>query len=362
MTSDGPVYYSDYLRVDELLSLQHPLSRLADGFAHDEMLFIITHQAYELWFRQILFELESVIDIFEQDAVHEQQLGQVVARLERVHAIQRVLVDQIAVIETMTPLDFLDFRDILVPASGFQSVQFKTIEIRLGLRSEQRTDTDREFFFTRLSQRDRESLERMESEPGLLQLIEAWLKRMPFLQFADFDFWQQYSEAVERMLQRDHEIIAGNTTLSEREIRFQLRNLELTRASFRTVLDVESYAGQDEMTLEHSALQAALFIHLYRDEPIIQLPFRVLTACVEIDELLTIWRSRHAIMVERMLGRKIGTGGSSGHDYLRKTAEQNRVFRDLFNLSTFLIPRSELPALSSTARKELGFHFGGARR
>ena len=111
--------------------------------------------------------------------------------------------------------------------------------------------------------------------------------------------------------------------------------------------------------MDHKALQAALFINLYRDEPIVQLPFRFLTGCIEVDELLTVWRQRHAIMVERLLGRKIGTGGSSGHDYLRRTAEQNRVFVDLFNLSTFLIPRSERPELPESLRKQLGFYFGG---
>lgn len=356
----GSVYYGDYLKVDQLLSLQQPLSELEGQPAHDEMLFIITHQAYELWFRQILFELDSVIEIFRQQSVQEEQIGLVIARLERIRVIEEVLVQQIAIIETMTPLDFLEFRDILVPASGFQSVQFKEIEIRLGLRRDQRTNTDRDFFRTRLRKSDRNYLAEREQQPGLLQLLEAWLERMPFLQFGDFDFWGEYTVAVERMLARDLKIIQQNQTLSPEEIAFQERNLEQTRQSFLTILDEDLYAQQDTMRIGHRALQAALFINLYRSEPIVQQPFRLLTACVEIDELLTIWRSRHAIMVERLLGRKIGTGGSSGHDYLRRTTEQNRVFVDLFNLSTFLIPRSELPVLPDDLRRVLGFHFGGA--
>lgn len=360
MSTPGNVYYGDYLKVDELLSLQQPLSNELGAPAHDEMLFIITHQAYELWFRQMLFELDSVVETFGQPTVDDRQLGKVIARLNRVRAIQEVLVQQIGIIETMTPLDFLEFRDILVPASGFQSVQFKQIEIRLGLRSDQRTKTDRDFFRTRLSESDQQRLNQEEQRPGLLQLIEAWLGRMPFLQFGDFDFWAEYTVAVDRMLARDRAIIEGNKTLSEKEIQFQIRNLEDTRVSFDTILNEDRYAAQDELKLNHRALQAALFINLYRDEPIVQLPFRVLTACVEIDELLTVWRQRHAIMVERLLGRKIGTGGSSGHDYLKKTAERNRVFIDLFNLSTFLIPRSELPHLPMDLRKQLGFYFGGS--
>lgn len=184
---------------------------------------------------------------------------------------------------------------------------------------------------------------------------------MPFLEFGEFDFWGQYTVSVENMLQRDRAIVEGNTSISDRERTFQLRNLDQTRTSFETILDEQKYATQDQMRLDHKALQAALFINLYRDEPIVQLPFRFLTACVEIDELLTVWRSRHAIMVERLLGRKIGTGGSSGHDYLRRTTEQNRVFRDLFSLSTFLIPRSDLPALPDDLRQQLGFYFAGRK-
>ena len=359
-TTPGNVYYGDYLKIDELLSLQQPLSGGSDTRpAHDEMLFIVTHQAYELWFKQILFELNAVIKTFGQETVHDQQLGQVIAQLNRVRVIQEVLVQQISIIETMTPLDFLEFRDILVPASGLQSIQFKLIEIRLGLRSKQRTQTDRDFFKTRLSESDRAALQEAENEPGLFQLVQAWLERMPFLKFGDFDFWGQFTVAVERMLESDRAIVEANTTLSEKEIAFQLKNLDATRTSFHTILDEKLYAQQTELKLNHRALQAALFINLYRDEPIVQLPFRVLTACVEIDELLTVWRQRHAIMVERLLGRKIGTGGSSGHDYLRRTTEQNRVFTDLFNLSTFLIPRSELPALPGDLRKQLGFYFSG---
>lgn len=359
MSTPGNVYYGDYLKIDELLSLQQPLSPKVGSLAHDEMLFIITHQAYELWFRQILFELESVIDIFAKPPVDERQLGRVVDRLDRVRTIQEVLVDQIAIIETMTPLDFLEFRDILVPASGFQSIQFKLIEIRLGLRSNQRTATDLDFFKTRLNEADRATLNEAEQTPGLLQLVEGWLGRMPFLERDDFDFWGAYTTAVERMLERDEQIVRDNKTISERETAFQLKNLEQTRTSFRTILDDDLYSSQDELRLDHKALQAALFINLYRDEPIVQLPFRFLTGCIEVDELLTVWRQRHAIMVERLLGRKIGTGGSSGHDYLRRTAEQNRVFVDLFNLSTFLIPRSERPELPESLRKQLGFYFGG---
>ena len=117
-------HYGDYLHLEQLLSAQKPMSGVdKDKPAHDEMLFIVIHQAYELWFKQILHELGSVIPLFEDKSLDERQMGIVVARLTRVTEIQRVLVDQLTILETMTPLDFLDFRDYLVPASGFQSIQ-----------------------------------------------------------------------------------------------------------------------------------------------------------------------------------------------------------------------------------------------
>jgi tryptophan 2,3-dioxygenase len=102
-------------------------------------------------------------------------------------------------------------------------------------------------------------------------------------------------------------------------------------------------------------VRAALFISLYRDRPALQLPYRLLAALMDIDETMTIWRYRHAIMVERMIGVKTGTGGSSGHVYLRRAAETHRVFTDLFRLSTYLIPRAEVPPLPAEIEKRMGF-------
>jgi tryptophan 2,3-dioxygenase len=358
-----PIYYGDYLRLNELLGAQHLESATQTGSAaHDEMLFIIVHQAYELWFKLILYELDSVIEVFAGPRVAEKQMGQVIARLERIEAIQQVLLEQIDVIETMTPLDFLEFRDLLVPASGFQSVQFKQIEIALGLKRAMRIRADQEFLLSRLRAEDQALLEACENRTSLLELTERWLERMPFLQFEGFQFWQEYASAVEAMLQSDRHIIESNPTLSERERAFQLADLEATGQRFQALLDDKRFAelqNQGEFRLSRTATLAALFIHLYRDEPILQAPFRYLTHLIEIDENFTTWRARHAIMVQRMLGTKIGTGGSSGHDYLSRTTQQNRVFLDLFNLSTFLIPRSKLPRLPSGLIQSLGFQFSG---
>jgi tryptophan 2,3-dioxygenase len=355
------VYYGDYLQLDRILNAQHLESVRHGDAAHDEMLFIITHQAYELWFNQIIHELRSIIGLFSGDQVDDKQMGVVIARLQRIRVIQQLLLQQIDVIETMTPLDFLEFRDLLVPASGFQSLQFKEIEIRLGLKRAQRSPADRSFFMTRLRDEDRAHLEQMEDEPSLFELTDDWLSRMPFTEFESFDFWKAFDAAVQQMLESDRMIIESNPTVDAEEKEFQLGQLEATGARFDALLDKDKYEAlreSGEVRFSQRATLSALFINLYRDQPILFLPFKYLTHLAEIDEHFTAWRARHAMMVQRMLGRKIGTGGSSGHDYLATTTQQNRVFTDLFTLSTFLIRRSALPVLPDELVKTLGFQFG----
>ena len=126
MQRHDPVYYHDYLRLDDLLAAQRPVSTQLGDEAHDELLFIVVHQVYELWFKQILHELGAVMVIFEDGVVKEREMGALVGHLDRVVHIQRLLIAQIEVLETMTPLDFLDFRDLLIPASGFESLQFSS--------------------------------------------------------------------------------------------------------------------------------------------------------------------------------------------------------------------------------------------
>lgn len=356
------IYYGEYLQLDKVLAAQALESEKQGNAAHDEMLFIITHQAYELWFKQILFELQSIIEVFGQQVVEERNMGVVLHRLGRIKQIQAVLIKQIDVIETMTPLDFLDFRDLLVPASGFQSIQFKKIEIMMGIKRKQRIPADQDFFLSRLHEQDRRELEEVEKQPSLFELTESWLERMPFLKFDQFDFWKEYQAAVEQMLVSDRQIIESNPTLSDREKKFQLNDLEGTRTQFECLFDAEKYERVRQsggFKFSHRALLSALFIQLYRDEPILYTGFRYLTLLLDIDQLMYNWRQRHMAMVQRMLGAKIGTGGSTGQEYLRATTERNRVFGDLSNLSTFLIARADRPPLPATLRKALGFFVSG---
>ncbi len=357
-----PCYYGEYLQLDKIMSAQAPQSAKYGNEAHDETLFIIVHQVYELWFKQILHELKAVQTIFAEPVVLDQQLTGVVHKLKRVISIQQLLNQQIAVMETMTPQDFMSFRDYLVPASGFQSVQFKMLEIGLGLKSEFRIDFDKNSFYSRLNDKDREFLQSLEQLPSLFERIEAWLERMPFLQFGDFSFWQMYQQATAQMLDEDEATVNSIEALAAHEKALQLAEIEKTREKFTALLDAERYAGlqqQGSFRLSQRAMLAALFISLYQEEPVFNLPFQVLTCLTEIDENLTIWRYKHAMMVQRMLGTKIGTGGSSGHDYLKRTTEKNRIFTDLFHMATFLLPKASLPQLPAQVRRSLGFYFSG---
>jgi tryptophan 2,3-dioxygenase len=354
-----PVYYADYLKLDALLAAQAPESVRQGQPAHDEMLFIIVHQAYELWFRQILHELDRIQSDFDANPLADEQLGRIVHGLERINEILKLLIQQLDVLETMTPLDFLDFRDLLMPASGFQSMQFRAIETRLGLKREGRLLFDERAFDERLSAADRARLAEAETKPRLVEQLDHWLSRTPFITMGDFAFGKAYRAAVEKMLTEDAARVRASPVLTQAQRKAEAAAIETALDRFNAIFATDSKESPWRMAL--AAVQAALFITVYRDQPVLQLPFRLLTALMDIEESLTLWRYRHALMVQRMIGVKIGTGGSSGHDYLRRTVEAHRIFSDLFQLSTYLIPRSALPPLPPEVQSRMGFVYATPR-
>ena len=358
-----PLYYADYIQLDRLLGCQQLQSARHGRPAHDEMLFLIVHQAYELWFKQILWELDAVLAAFRRSPVPEEEVGRAVLHCGRIVEIQRVLIQQVDVLETMTPLDFLDFRNDLIPASGVQSVQFRLIENKLGMRRQDRLQLHDAPYTSRFREQDAARVEASEKEPSLFDLIEVWLERTPFLNFGDFDFWREYRRAVDAMLAADRATIRSNPTLTEDEKATQLAGVDATARRFADVF--EPVAGEPVAApgrhFSRRALQAALFINLYRDEPILHLPFRLLALLTDIERNFTAWRQRHAQMAMRMIGTRIGTGGTSGHEYLDRAAERHKVFADLSALSSFFIPRSALPVLPPDVRSRMGFKFQSPR-
>ena len=340
------VHYHDYLQLDKILNAQSRESEKHQLPAHDEMLFIVIHQTYELWFKQLHFEADSIVEIMGKPELNDDspELQTVVHRLNRMVSILRLLVHQIDIMETMTPMDFLDFRDRLRPASGFQSWQFKELEAKLGLKFEHRHG--KEYYTSQLSGAHVDIIKKAESGNSLLQLLNTWLERMPF--FNEGENWKGFTT--------EHQEEGVHPFWSEYRYQYlnSLAEAEKDNTQFFNEYFINPPAGQ-EKTLSAAASRAALFIMLYRGYPMLQLPFRLLNALLEIDEQLSAWRYRHMNMVHRMIGTRIGTGGSSGKDYLKAAADKHYIFRELTQLSSFLIERRKLPALPPEVSRRLGF-------
>jgi len=354
------VHYKEYLQLEKILNAQNLRSEEVGDPAHDEMLFIIVHQAYELWFKQILHELTAVRNDFKMDVIDERRIFKAVERLNRVVEIQSLLIKQIEVLETMTPLDFLDFRSYLFPASGFQSHQFRKIEILMGLPDEQRIKYNDKHYQVVFDEKRKAALEEVKAEGTLLHHLEKWLERTPFLQFKGFDFIAQFKQSVEDMHQQELEEIQNSSYLEEESRTNRIKMIQKTQEYFEHILDPEIHKKMQEKgewKLSYKATLAALMIRLYNEEPILHMPQLLLTRLMDIDEMFINWRYRHAQMVLRMLGRKTGTGGSSGHEYLKNTADEHQIYGDLHRISTLLIPRSNLPKMPTALKRELGFYF-----
>lgn len=334
------VHYHDYLQLDKILNAQHPESDFHQVAAHDEMLFIIIHQAYELWFKQLHHEADSILEIMRRPSINDNSpdLQTVVHRMNRMVVILRVLIHQIDILETMTPMDFLDFRDMLRPASGFQSWQFKLLEAKLGLKFEYRHG--KEYYTAMLRDEHIDLIKKAESSQSFLQLVSDWLERMPLFDDAklwgevkegEHPFWKEYISLYENSLaeaEKGNSDLFKSVFLDQRETHYQL---------------------------SAKANRSALFIMLYRGYPLLQVPFQILNNLLEIDEQLSTWRHRHMNMVHRMIGTRIGTGGSTGKEYLKSAADKHYIFKEIAQLTSFLMERRRLPKLPIEVERKLGF-------
>ncbi|HEX8709518.1 MAG TPA: tryptophan 2,3-dioxygenase family protein [Pyrinomonadaceae bacterium] len=268
--SNAPLSYNKYLRVADLIGLQDCLS---DPAHHDELLFITIHQTYELWFKQILHEIDAAIRQMDED-----RAAAAARSVHRVVEIEKILVNQIHILETMTPISFLAFRDELNPASGFQSMQFREIEFSSGLKEAGVLDGFREDEFA--SKRLRARFD----APSLGDAFYALLRRRGF-------------DAPEEApgLERD-----------ERLRRYGRR----TQAALEIITHFETRYEE----------------------------FQLAESLIEHDEYFSLWRSHHVKMVERMVGSKRGTGGSEGIGYLRTTLDK-KFYPELWEARTHLDPK-----------------------
>ena len=358
MAESKTMYYNDYLQLDAVLNAQHPESfKPGNEPAHDEMLFIIIHQAYELWFKQVLFELDFIMSVFKKEKIDDnsEDLNLVRHRLNRIIKILELLTQQVTLLETMTPLDFLEFRSLLIPASGFQSVQFRLVEARLGLQMDHRFNKN---YYKRTNEggfdaKDYNTINEMENTVSLLSLINKWLERIPFF---ENDLWKKYHSQFPLTDQlhpfwSDYRQIYKNG-LNEKEAN-RISDFDNTFFNSENITRDEKPA--ENVLFSAEALRAALFIMLYRDFPVFQTSYQILDALIETDHQMANWRHKHLDMVRRMIGMRMGTGNTSGRGYLEGALNSHYIFRDIAGLSTFLIERKNLSKLPADLIRKLSY-------
>jgi len=356
--SSTPTYW-DYLRLPQLLELQRGLDTDESSVSVDELHFIAVHQIYELWFKVIIRSMRLARDQLARPVVSEDAIPHVVHHLRRVNAILALMVQQWPVVETLAPQDFLEFRDKLAPASGFQSFQMRVVECLMGLDESRRIrygtvdplDHIRKLALTSPGGAVAwAALEEARAELSLLGALQTWLYRTPIQgsKPGDPDDDHVVATFVDSYLQRlgglqNQQASALIARLGEdHRGPLESRTAEIQEAARRFL------TGEDVVPEErHRSARvraAALFIESYRELPLLAWPRLLLDRIVEMEENLLFFRHGHARMVERVIGRRIGTGGSNGVEYLDATASY-RVFRDLWAIRTVLLPRDQVPEL-----------------
>lgn len=352
--------YGSYLRLETLLSAQDPpdFERLAPGEApasrtrtlahHDEMLFIVVHQVYELWFKQIIHELRLARDLLGR-RVPEEDVPRIVAAVQRVNEILRIAAEQWRVIETMAPASFLEFRNLISPGSGFQSVQFREMEILAGLKEEVRMDFEGHPYAANLPPADQERIARLRDEASLRDVLMAWLARTPIERVFP-GFGEAFLAAFAAYIEDEAGLQDANPNLAPSQRKAARARLQAQVTEARRYL----LEGEDAQRRAH---QAFVFIASYRDAPLLRWPSTLIDTFIEFEEYFRIFRFRHARMVERMIGSRTGTGGSPGVAYLDRTSSKYRIFGDLLEARSFFLAGSRVPKLPDT--RLLAFRIDG---
>jgi tryptophan 2,3-dioxygenase len=354
-----PTYW-EYIKVDPLLELQTGLSDDERELTNDEVMFITIHQIDELWFKLILRELISIRDLMASPHVPEQAMASIARGLSRTTLLFRNVTDHFALMETMTTRDYLAFRDKLSPASGFQSAQLREIEIVFGLEEHQRVQLSESLDYLRAlrypdgseSNALHRVLARLQDRPNLRESVDEWLFRTPIhgssptdpqdarivAEFID-DYLQAHADELEESLR-------ASEGLSSDELRNRQQRVERERDYARRFLLADDC--DPEARLRRQRIRAALvFIESYRELPLLAWPREVVDNVLALEQAVIIFRQRHARMVERVIGRRTGTGGSSGVNYLDQTAAAYRIFSDVWAVRTVLLRNVRLPPLKN---------------
>ncbi len=339
--------YADYLQLHELLELQGDDRNINS----DEMHFIIVHQTFELWFKQVIRELSEARNILGGDHVPEDDIPRAVDHLGRTTEIFRLMANQWTVLETLTPQGFLAFRDGLGSASGFESFQMREFEILLGLDNDDRIGgMDPLSSFRRMAEGDERSvtilarLENAMSQPSLYESMMNWVERTPIMgsSYGSKGDAENVRAYIETHLEA-HRAVCEEA--AERSAGWGAGDPSKMAARMAAAHDgaVSFLMPEGEVSRARAGL---LFIESYRELPLLTWPRTLIDAIVELEESMVKWRHSHARMVERIMGRRIGTGGTSGVDYLDATS-QYRIFKDLWGVRTILVKPEKRPALKN---------------
>ncbi len=343
------ITYADYLHLHDLINLQ-------DGagdrkISSDEHHFIIVHQTFELWFCRILFEMREIKKLLAQRPVPEDDIPRIVHKLERVTEIFNLFQGQWKVMQSLTPQGFLNFRDKLGTASGFESFQLRELEIMLGIDFTDRPGGMNPLeHFARLADESEssraayQSLVKVSEETTIREELRTWLSRTPIHgstpdddsdEEVVGDFVEEHLATTSKM----HELALQHFT--------DIGQAEIEKISARFTASLE---GTREFLLPDGKVDRAraglLFIESYRELPLLSWPRAMVDSVVEMEQSMLLFRTHHARMVERMIGRRVGTGGSSGVDYLDATTKI-RIFPDLWAVRTILLKRDELPPVKN---------------
>ena len=345
MSSENPgarMTYGNYLQLDELLSLQSGPEGHNPAPSNHEMHFIVVHQAFELWFKQINRELEDALNLMNVPEVDEKKIPVIVRHLERCAEIFRLLASQWKVMETLSPQDFLAFRDRLGTSSGFESWQMRTLEILLGLKAEQRIggmdpmEHNRKLHSEgKLSDSVMENMTRIDQLPSLNDVLLRWLARTPVNGVSgDLEVLRTFVDGhLSAMTEHGESVIAHMVKIGHG-----------TEEIIRPRIESGIQGARDFLLPDGKVVPARaglLFIESFRELPLLSWPRRLIDTMVDLEQSMLLFRSHHARMVERMIGRRMGTGGSSGVDYLDMTLKY-RVFTDLWAVRTMLVKRDAL--------------------
>jgi tryptophan 2,3-dioxygenase len=358
-TSGESINYWNYLKLDQLLNLQNGLEKNDEHVSEDEMHFIVVHQVFELWFKLMLRELYLVRDKMADPKVEEDVIPFAVHQLKRVNIILGLAVKHFDLMETLTPQDFLVFRSKLGTASGFQSFQLRELELLLGLELSERKAHGhgnpigiilKTAETSAAGQGVIKGIDKAKEGPSLRDVIHGWLYRTPIQGSGPGNpddepvveaFLNNYLTAMKRQQEQQIQQLASEgESQDETVVRKRFETMNAQSEQFLFAGDVEE---KDRKRLKRIRA-GVLFIESYRELPLLSWPRLLLDTVVELEELFITFRFRHARMVERIIGRRIGTGGSSGVDYLDKTTKY-RIFKELWAVRTLLLPKEWLPKL-----------------